>query len=86
MSELNVEVARIHKLNGDSPVKAFVDIKVNDSILIKGLRVVEGKKGVFVSMPSDKGADGKYYDSIKPLTKEASAEIANAALGAFKGE
>lgn len=82
-TNLSIKVARIHKLNSDSKVKAFVDIKINDSILIKGLSVVDGQKGLFVSMPREKANDGKWYDSIRAMTKEAKAEIQAAVLEAY---
>lgn len=36
------------------------DMLVN-GVTIYGCRLVEGKKGTFVSFPSKKGKDGKYY-------------------------
>ena len=36
---------------------AFVDILVNDSIVIRGFRVCDGKKGRFVGFPSKEGKD-----------------------------
>lgn len=56
--------------SGTSSTKAFIDLKLDDTLVIKGLTLVEGKKGLFVSFPSTKGKDGKYYDSIYSLDKE----------------
>ena len=44
--------------------KAFFDIETNEGITIKGLTLVEGSNGLFVSVPSDKGKDGKYYEKV----------------------
>jgi stage V sporulation protein G len=55
---------------GTSNTKAFIDLKMDDILVIKGLTLVEGKKGLFLSFPSKKGKDGKYYDSIYSLDKE----------------
>ena len=35
--------------------------------LIKGVRIVEGNKGIFVSMPQERGKDGKWYDQVQLL-------------------
>lgn len=56
--------------SGTSNTKAFIDLKLDDTLVIKGLTLVEGKKGLFLSFPSKKGKDGKYYDSIYSLDKE----------------
>ena len=66
---LNLEVVRLYRFNGDSKVKAFVDIAVGDFV-IKGLRVLKGEKGLFLGMPQEKANDGKWYNSFYPKTKE----------------
>jgi DNA-binding cell septation regulator SpoVG len=78
------EVSRMHRIEGNDTLKAFVDIKVADSVLIKGLRVMAGKNDTLVvAMPSQKAEDGKYYPTVKPLTKEANQELQNAVLSAY---
>lgn len=56
--------------NGSSKTKAFVDLALDDTLIIKGLTLVEGKDGLFLSFPSTKGKDGKYYNSVYSLDKE----------------
>lgn len=85
LRELGIEVARLHRFEGESKTKAFVDISLGDFV-IKGLRVVEGEKGLFVSMPREKGKDGKWYDTFSPKSKEARQELADLVLGAYQQE
>lgn len=56
--------------NDSSKTKAFVDLALDDTLVIKGLTLVEGKDGLFLSFPSKKGKDGKYYNSVYSLDKE----------------
>lgn len=56
--------------NGNSKTKAFIDLKLDDTIVIKGVTLVEGKNGIFLTFPSTKGKDGKYYNSVYSLDKE----------------
>lgn len=56
--------------NGKSKTKAFIDIELDDTLVIKGLTLVEGKDGLFLSFPSKKGKDGKYYKFVYSLDKE----------------
>ena len=56
--------------NGNSKTKAFVDLELDGTLVIKGLTLVEGKEGLFLSYPSKKGKDGKYYNFIYTLDKE----------------
>lgn len=55
---------------GNSKTKAFIDLELDGTLVIKGLTLVEGKYGLFLSFPSAKGKDGKYYNFIYSLDKE----------------
>jgi stage V sporulation protein G len=83
--ELRLEVSRLHKLDGSGSTKAFCDLSVFDSILIKGLRIVEGEKGLFVSMPREEGKDGKWYNTVIALKREIKDEIERLVLEAYGG-
>ncbi len=88
MSEtnLNFKVDRLYRLEGDGAMKAFADISINDSLVIKGLRVLDGKKGVFVSLPKIQGKDKKWYDTIKPLNDEVKNRISEVVLKAYQNK
>lgn len=76
-------VSRIHRLDGDSKLKAFVDISLGD-LVVKGLRIVEGKEGLFVGMPRHQGKDGQWYDTVSATTKELKQELTELVLSAYK--
>ena len=83
MSDIAIQVDRIHRIEGDSKTKAFVDISL-DGVLIRGLRVVSGVNGLFVSMPSHQGKDGKWYDTVSLVTREKRQELSELVLRAYK--
>ena len=70
MDKAAVKVERIHPLEGTGPTKAFCDLNILDTFIVKGLRIVEGKEGLFVSMPREQGRDGKWYDTFFPSSME----------------
>ena len=84
MDENVISVSRIYKLDTDSKLKAFADVSFS-GILIKGLSVVDGVNGLFVSMPRHQGKDGKWYDTVYPQTKELKQQLSEAVLEAYKG-
>ena len=45
-------------------LRAFFDIRTNEGFVIKGFKIVDGIKGLFVGMPSQKGSDGEFYNSV----------------------
>jgi len=83
MSTLEVEVKRVIRLNGNGPTQAFCDVAIDGSFLIKGVKVVNGKKGQFVSLPREQGKNGQWYDTVVPLTKEARDRLSEVVLEAY---
>ncbi|MCK9604529.1 MAG: SpoVG family protein [Candidatus Omnitrophica bacterium] len=79
----NLEVVRLYRFNGDSKVKAFVDIAVGDFV-VRGLRVLQGEKELFLGMPQEKAKDGKWYNTFYPKTKEARQDLTGVVLAAYK--
>ncbi len=79
----DLKVMRLHRFDGGSKTKAFVDVAIGD-FLVKGLRVVSGQKGLFLAMPQEKGKDGKWYDVFLPLTKEARESLSEAVLATYE--
>ena len=81
-----IEVDRVYKVEKqDSTLKAFVDIKVADAVLIKGIRVMAKKDGgLFAALSSHLAGDGKYYDTVQFLTPEAKNELQEVVLAAYE--
>ncbi|MDD3906230.1 MAG: SpoVG family protein [Candidatus Omnitrophica bacterium] len=80
---MKIEVVRIHKLDGTGPTKAFADIALDESIIIKGVRIIEGKDGLFVSLPREEGRDGKWYNTVVPLSREIKEMLDTTVLEAY---
>lgn len=56
-------------------IKAFAKIIFDGCFLVNGIKIVSGKNGYFVSMPSKKGKNGKFKDIAHPITKELRNQI-----------
>lgn len=57
---------------------------VYGTIAIRGIRVVEGKNGLFVSMPGSWNRKNEYMDTVFPVTKQAHEELYEAVMQAYK--
>ena len=84
---MKVEVLEIRLLNGDKPLKAFADIKLEDSIVIREFRVIkENGKRFQVASPqlSWKASDGSIkYKTIVTLPDDVKGSIDLAILKRF---
>lgn len=82
--EVEVKVVRLHRFDSeDSKLKAFVDVAVGDFV-IKGFRILEGQKGLFLAMPQEQGKDGKWYNMFSPATEEAKQNLSDVVLAAYQ--
>lgn len=84
MVSLDMEVKRLHKLDGDGKLRAFVDLSIADLFLIKGLRIVDGKNGLFVGMPREQGKNGQWYQTVLPLSEDIKAQLNEIVLQAYQ--
>jgi len=83
MSKTNLKVKRLIRFDGEGSLKAFCDLAIADTFLIKGLRVIEGRGGLFVSMPRQQGRDSKWYETAVALTEQAEEELQRVVLAAY---
>jgi stage V sporulation protein G len=85
MAKLDV---RVYPLKDDpenpNSTKAFASITVDELIAIKGIRVVEGTKGHFVTMPQSKDTEGNYHDIAFPVNGDLRKAMNKAILDEFK--
>lgn len=71
----------------DSNVKAVASITIADAFAFHGVKIIESKNGLFVSMPQSKYIkDGKqkYSDVCHPISSEARAELNSVVLKTYE--
>lgn len=69
ITEININ------LRDEEKLRAFVNITFDDVFVVRGLKVIQGNKGLFVCMPSRKLADGSYKDIAHPISNDFRQEI-----------
>ena len=81
-------VARIDRLVQKGNVKAIASVSLDGMFVVKGLKVMDGKKGLFVSMPQESypGKDGQkqYSNTFFALTNSAKMQLQEVVLDAYK--
>lgn len=66
--------------SGNSKTRAFIDLTLDDTLVIKGLTLVEGKEGLFLSFPSTKGKNEKYYNSVYSMDRDWLKQLQDACI------
>ena len=73
-------------LRSEERLKAFVNITFDDEFVVRGLKVIEGNNGYFVSMPSRQRPDGTYQDIAHPINNEMRTRLEEVVLKAYEEE
>jgi len=67
----------------DGRLKAYATIVFDDCFIIRDLKVIQGNRGLFVSMPSRRRKDGSFRDIAHPLNGDMRQEIEVSVLQAY---
>lgn len=67
----------------DSNVKAIASVNLDECFAIRNIRVMSGKNGLFISMPSVKEQDGGYTDICFPVTQEFRTQLNQTVVDAY---
>ena len=69
----------------DSNLRAYAEVTFDDSLVIRGIRILENKKGeLFLGFPSRKGRDNEYRDYVLVKSAEFNQQIREAVLTAYR--
>ena len=68
----------------DEKVRAFVSIVFDRCFMVNDIKVIQGKDGLFVSMPSRKRKSGEFKDVAHPLNSETRKWVEERILGAYE--
>lgn len=79
--KIKAEIRSIFQ-DGDK-LKAVSNLVLEDCFVVKNVRIIDGKNGLFVSMPSRQNADGKYSDICFPIRSEVREQIEKEVLDAY---
>ncbi|MFC1476157.1 septation regulator SpoVG [Candidatus Zixiibacteriota bacterium] len=73
-------------LRNEEKLKAFANVTFDGEFVIRGLKVINGNKGYFVSMPSRKRSDGTHQDIAHPINNAMRKKIEDRVLTAYEQE
>ncbi len=68
----------------EEKLKAYVTITFDNCFVVRDLKIINGKDGLFVAMPSKKRKDGTFKDTAHPLNNETRDMIESAVLAAYE--
>ena len=82
---MEVTDIRVNLINSDSGVKAIGSFALDGMFAVRGVRVMEDKKGRnFVAFPAREKANGEYEDIAFPLNTEFYHTLTEAIVNEYK--
>lgn len=70
-------------LRNEEKLKAFANVTFDSAFVIRGLKVIKGTGGFFVSMPSRKRPDGTHQDIAHPINSNMRKYIEDSILDEY---
>ena len=58
---------RIRKVTGEGNLKAYVTVTFDDCFVLHNVKIIEGKQGLFIAMPSKRVGAGEFRDIAHPI-------------------
>ncbi len=80
---MEITDVRVKKLNSDNRLKAIAAITIDDCFVVHELRIIDGKDGLFVAMPSRKMPNGEFKDVAHPINQETRNRIEGVVIEAY---
>ena len=70
--------------NDKSNLLAYASVTLGGCFAVNNVRVMNGKKGPFMAMPSKMGRDKQYHDTCFPTTAAMREKLNTAVMGAYE--
>ena len=64
---MQITEIRIRKVAAEGKLKAYVTITFDNCFVVHNVKIIEGKTGLFIAMPSRKTGEGEYRDIAHPI-------------------
>jgi stage V sporulation protein G len=81
---MEITEVRVFPVKDDDKLKAFVSIVLDNCFIISDIKIINGNKGLFISMPSKKRKDGTFRDIAHPLNSETRKAMEDVILNKYE--
>ena len=80
---MQITEIRIRGLASDVKLKAYVTVTFDDCFVVHNIKIIDGKTGLFIAMPSRKTSAGTYKDVAHPISPEFRVELQERILAEY---
>lgn len=80
---MEVTELRIRKVTAEGKLRAYVTVTFDSCFVVHNVKIIEGKTGLFIAMPSRKTASGEYKDVAHPISPDFRNALQEKILGEY---
>jgi stage V sporulation protein G len=80
---MEITEVKVFPIN-EEKLKAFVSIVFDQSFMVNDIKIIQGRDGLFISMPSRKKKNGEFKDVAHPLNNETRRMIETQVLAEYE--
>ncbi len=80
---MQITELRLRKVENEGKLKAYVTVTFDNCFVVHNVKIIEGKTGLFIAMPSRKTANGEYKDVAHPISPDFRNELQDKILAEF---
>ena len=80
---MQITELRLRKVENEGKLKAYVTVTFDNWFVVHNVKIIEGKTGLFIAMPSRKTANGEYKDVAHPISPEFRNELQDKILAEY---
>lgn len=73
-------------LRDEEKLRGFANVTFDNAFVVRGMKIIQGNTGYFVSMPSRKRPDGTHQDIAHPVNRDMRNDLEKAVLEAYEEE
>ena len=77
-----MQIIDMRRSDREGNIKAFFKLQTEEGLVIEGFKIMNGKNGLFASMPSKKVGE-KFIETVT-ASREVKAELGRLALAAYE--
>ena len=71
-------------MHDNEKLRGFANIVLDDCFMVRGLTILAGSQGLYVTMPARKRRDGSFQDVAHPINNDTRLMIEDAVLDEYQ--
>ena len=80
---MKITEVRIRKLSVEGKLRAYATVTFDNCCVVHNIKIIDGKAGLFIAMPSRKTAEGTYMDVAHPISPDFRTELQNTIIAEY---